>query len=107
MGGKKKLTISQAEKAQLREAQKEEGKKSKTSQTSRTEKKIAGVIPPNPKDEKIIKEIQKMKVLTPYIIASRFNLRLSVARDFLEDLCKYGVIARVSSGVNTEIYKPL
>lgn len=105
MGGKKRLTISQAEKAQLRGSQKEEGKKSKTS--SHTEKKIAGVIPPNPKDEKIIKEIQKMKVLTPYIIASRFNLRLSVARDFLEDLCKYGVIARVSSGVNTEIYKPL
>ncbi|MBS7654110.1 hypothetical protein KEJ43_03450 [Candidatus Bathyarchaeota archaeon] len=105
MGGKKKLTISQAEKAQFRESQKEEGKKSKSS--SQAEKKIAGVIPPNPKDEKIIKEIQRMKVLTPYIVASRFNLRLSVARDFLKDLCRYGVIARVSSGVNTEIYKPL
>lgn len=107
MGGKKKLTLSQAEKALMREAQKKEGKKeTKPKETARVEKKVAGVIPPNPRDEKVIKEIQKMKVITPYTIASRFNLRLSIAKDFLEDLCKQGLINHVSSGKHVKIYRP-
>ncbi|MEM1606662.1 MAG: hypothetical protein QXW55_04040 [Candidatus Bathyarchaeia archaeon] len=108
MGGKKKLTLSQAEKALMREAQKKEGKKeTKTKETARVEKKVASVIPPNLKDDKIIKEIQRMKVLTPYVIASRFNLRLSVAKDFLEELCRQGVITYVSGGKYIKIYKPI
>lgn len=107
MGGKKKLTLSQAEKALMREAQKKEGKKeTKTKEPARVEKKIAGIIPPNPKDEKVIKEIQRMKVLTPYTIASRFNLRLSVAKDFLEELCQQGIITHVSNGRHIKIYRP-
>ncbi|MEM1550705.1 MAG: 30S ribosomal protein S25e [Candidatus Bathyarchaeia archaeon] len=107
MGGKKKPTLSQAEKAQMREATREEGKKeAKTKTPAKVEKKLPSVIIPNPRDEKIIKEIQKMKVLTPYTIASRFNLRLSVAKDFLEELCRQGVITLVSAGRHLKIYKP-
>lgn len=105
MGGKKKLSLSQADKAQRRAMKEEEARKSKAEQ-ARAEKKPAGVIPPNPRDGKVINEIRKMKVLTPYIIASRFNIRLSVAKDFLRELCRQGVISHVSSGVNTEIYTP-
>ncbi|MCX8170607.1 MAG: 30S ribosomal protein S25e [Candidatus Bathyarchaeota archaeon] len=108
MGGKKRLTLSQAEKALMREAQKKEGKKEgKPKETARVEKKVAGVIPPSPRDDKIIKEIQKMKVLTPYAVASRFNLRLSIAKDFLEELHRQGVITYVSGGRYMKIYKPI
>ncbi|MBS7624939.1 30S ribosomal protein S25e [Candidatus Bathyarchaeota archaeon] len=107
MGGKKKLTLSQAEKALMREEQKKEGKKeTKVKEPARVEKKVTSVIPPNPKDDKIIKEIQKMKVLTPYTVASRFNLRLSVAKDFLEELHRQGVISYISGGGHIKIYKP-
>jgi small subunit ribosomal protein S25e len=106
MGGKKKPTLSQAVKAQMREAQKKEGKKETKPKEARVEKKTAGVIPPNPRDEKIIKEIQRMKVLTPYTVASRFNIRLSVAKDFLEELCRRGIVTHISNGVNVKIYKP-
>jgi len=102
MGGKKKSTISQALKAQSKEAQTKEAKA-----TTKVEKKVAGVIPPNPREEKVIREIQKMRVLTPYSVASHFNIRLSVAKDFLEELHKQGVIAYVSSGRHIKIYKPI
>ncbi|MBS7606584.1 30S ribosomal protein S25e [Candidatus Bathyarchaeota archaeon] len=108
MGGKKKLTLSQAEKALMREAQKKEGKKeTKTKEPARVEKKIAGIIPPDLKDDKVLREIQRMKVLTPYTVASRFNLRLSVAKDFLEELQRQGLIEHVSSGRHIKIYKPI
>lgn len=108
MGGKKKPTISQAVKAQIREALKEEGgaKEAKAKAPAKAEKKPAGVIMPNPWDDKIAKEIQKMKVLTPYTVASRFNLRLSIAKDLLEELHKQGKITLVSTGRHLKIYKP-
>ena len=105
MGGKKKPTISQAEKALLRESQKQ-GKKGRIKEMSRVEKKVSGVIPPNPKDKNIIKEIKRMRFLTPYILASRYNLRISVAKDFLEELHRQGVITQVSSSRYVKIYKP-
>ena len=64
------------------------------------------IIPPDPKDEKVIKQLQSMKVITPYTVASRFNLLLSVAKDFLEELHRQGIIAYVSGGRNLKIYKP-
>ncbi|MEM1515803.1 MAG: hypothetical protein QXH24_07160 [Candidatus Bathyarchaeia archaeon] len=108
MGGKKKPTLSQAEKIQLREMIREEGEKETKpkTQTVKAEKKPPSVIMPNIRDEKIIKEIQKMKVLTPYTVASKFNLRLSIAKDFLEELYRQGVIDFVSSGRHIKIYKP-
>jgi len=106
MGGKKKPTISQAEKALLREARRQESRKGRTKEMTRMEKKISGVIPPNPKDENVIKEVRRMRVLTPYTVASRFSLRLSVAKDFLEELSRIGVITPVASSRYVKIYKP-
>ncbi len=105
MGGKKKLSISQAEKAQRR-AMREEARRARAREQTRAERKFGGIIPPNPKDEKVMNEIRKMRVLTPYTVASRFNIRLSVAKNLLRELHRQGVITHVSSGVNTEIYTP-
>jgi ribosomal protein S25 len=48
-----------------------------------------------------------MKALTPYTVATRFDLRLSVAKDFLEDLERRGIVEYVSGSKNLKVYKPL
>jgi len=108
MGGKKKLTLKQSEKMQERQAKKQAGTgKADKSGGGAGEKKVAGVVPPDVRSEKTVSEIKKLKVLTPYAVASRFDLRLSTARDLLEELQQRGVIQYVSGSRNIKIYKPL
>ncbi|MFQ6074374.1 MAG: hypothetical protein ACE5KC_04050 [Candidatus Bathyarchaeia archaeon] len=104
MGSKKKLSLKQAERMQAR---KDERKEAKPSGPSKREKKPAGILLPNPRSEKIISEIKKMKTLTPFAVASRFNLRISVAKDLLEQLEQKGVIQFVSRSRNLKIYTPV
>lgn len=103
MGGKKKLTLKQMEKMQVKKDERREGKSS----GGPAEKKPAGIIPLDPRSEKVIGEIKKMKVLTPYAVASRFNLRLSVAKDLLKELEQRGIVEYVSGSESLKIYKPL
>jgi len=72
-----------------------------------SEKKSIGIILPDLKSEKVIGELKKMRALTPYTVASRFDLRLSVARDMLEELNRRGIIEYISGSKNLKIYKPL
>lgn len=104
MGGKKKLTLKQMERASEKkdETQKRGGK----STGAAPEKKAPGIIQPDLKSDKVIGEIKKMKAVTPFTVASRFNLRLSVARDMLDELAQKGIIEYVSGGKNLKIYKP-
>jgi len=106
MGGKKKLSLKQMERMQTKKDEEEKKKKEKAAGTSK-EKKPAGIIPPDPKSEKIVGELKKMRVLTPYAVASRFNIRISAAKDFLEQLEEGGVIQLVSGNHNIKIYKAL
>ena len=105
MGGKKKLTLKQMERMTAKQPP-EKKKESKSSSGSAPEKKVAGITPPDLKSEKVLNELKKMKVLTPYMVASRFELRLSVARDVLEELQQKGVVQFVSGSRNIKIYKP-
>jgi len=100
-GGKKKPTLKQMKK---REVKKERRKI--TPKELISEKKAVGVVPPNPKSEEVIDQLKKMKVLTPYTVATRFELRLSAAKSFLRELEKQGVVEFVSGSKNTKIYKP-
>ena len=105
MGGKKKTSLKKIERVQARKG---EGKETKSGGSpSKRERKTAGIILPNPRSEKIINEIKKMKTLTPFAVASRFNLRLSVAKDLLEQLEQKGVIQFVSRSRNLKIYTPV
>lgn len=104
MGGKKKLTLKQMER--MTEKQGPPKKEGKSSGGSAPEKKAAGITPPDIRSEKVLNELKKLKVLTPYIVASRFDLRLSVAKDMLDELLQRGVIQFVSGSRNTKIYKP-
>ena len=107
-GGKKKPTLSQLAKREQRSKQKEakRSRSEKERRLSRSESKAARIIPPDPRDKNVIKQLQSMKIITPYTVASRFNLLLSVAKDFLEELHRQGIITYVSGGRNLKIYKP-
>jgi len=105
MGGKKKLGLKQMERMQTKKDEEDSKKKEKTAAASPREKKSSGIVPPDVKNEKIVGELKKMPVLTPYAVASRFNIRISAARDFLEQLKENGIIEQVGGNHNIKIYK--
>jgi len=105
MGGKKKLGLKQMERMQTKKDEEDSKKKKEKTAAPSKEKKSSGIIPPDLKNEKIVGELKKMHVLTPYAVASRFNIRISAAKDFLEQLEENGVIQLVSGSHNIKIYK--
>jgi len=98
MGGKKKLSLSQMEKLQARR------ERERRAALAAREKKTSSIFVPEVNDE-VLNELKKMKVLTPYNVASRFDLRVSVAKDFLEELHKKGLIEFVSKSRKIKVYK--
>jgi ribosomal protein S25 len=100
-GGKKKLTLKQMEKTQKKQPK----KKTKTGSKSTPDTKAAGTTLPDLKREKIIPKLKKMGAITPYGTASRFDVRLSTAREMLKELEKQGTIEYVSGSKNLKIYK--
>jgi small subunit ribosomal protein S25e len=108
MGGKKKLGIKQMEKQQQDKADEDKSKETKKKEKSGPPQKktTIGVLPPDAKDSKLVSEVKKMNVLTPYAIATRYGIRISAAKDFLEQLEANGSIQLVSGSHNIKIYKP-
>ena len=107
MGGKKKLGLKQMERMQEKRDEEDKGKGKKEKSGLVKERRTIGVIPPDAKNEKIINEVKKMSVLTPYTVASRFNVRISAAKDFLEQLEQNGAVQLVSGSHKIKIYKPV
>lgn len=105
MGGKKKLGIKQMEKQQTSQDEAKQDKKKEKSGPLR-EKKASSIMPPDAKNDKIVAEVKKMNILTPYAIATKYNIRISTAKDFLEQLETNGSIQVVSKSHNLKIYKP-
>jgi len=106
MGGKKKLSLKQMERSQDKKDEEEKEKKKKEKGGAPTrEKKPLSIVAPDVKDQKIVGELKKMRVLTPYAVASRFGIRISVAKDFLEQLEHSGTIQMVSGSHSIKIYK--
>jgi ribosomal protein S25 len=105
MGGKKKIGLKQMERMQTKKDKEETKKKEKTGPPRK--KRVIGVIAPDAKDEKIVNEIKKMNVLTPYAVASRLNIQISAAKDFLEQLEQNGAVQLVSGSHNIKVYKPV
>jgi len=107
MGGKKKLGLKQMERIQERRDVEDKTKEKKEKAAPSKERRTIGVVPPDVKNEKLVNEVKKMNVLTPYAVASRFNIRLSAAKDFLEQLEQNGAVQLVSGNHNIKIYKPV
>ena len=99
MGGKKKLSLKQMEKPQARD------QRSGVTRSGSTKKDSTGISLPNPKNKQVVNELRKLRVLTPYTVASRLDLRLSVAKRFLKELERQGTIEYISSSKSLKIYK--
>ncbi|KON33215.1 MAG: hypothetical protein AC479_05300 [miscellaneous Crenarchaeota group-6 archaeon AD8-1] len=107
MGGQKKRSLKQIERAQARRTEADKTEKKKKEKKVVTKEKIIGILPPSIKDMKIVNEVKKMKVLTPFAVSTKFNLRISAAKDFLEQLEQIGAIELVSGNHTIKIYKPI
>jgi small subunit ribosomal protein S25e len=105
MGGKKKLGIKQMEKQQVKPDEDKDAKKKEKAGPPK-ERKTVGITGPDAKDAKVVAEIKKMNVLTPYAVATRYGIRISAAKDFLEQLEANGSVQLVSGSHNIKIYKP-
>ena len=105
MGGKKKVGIKQMEKQQVKEDEDKEAKKKEKAGPPK-EKRASSIMPPDAKNDKIVAEIKKINVLTPYAVATKYNIRISTAKDFLEQLEANGAVQLVSGSHNIKIYKP-
>ena len=106
MGGKKKLSMRQLERTRRKKDDQGKKKKEKVVVSTR-ENRPSGIVPPDPKDEKIVGEIKRMRVLTPYTVASRLNIKMSAAKVFLGQLETIGVVQMVSGNHSIKIYRPV
>jgi ribosomal protein S25 len=104
LGGAKKKSMAQMEKQQDQTDKKPEPAK-KTKGKTVAEKKTAGIAMPNFDNEKIMGELSKMGALTPYSIASQYNVRLSVARDILEELERRRLVTSVGGNTRIKLFK--
>ena len=102
MGGRKKLSLTQMERLQARRQREQERRV--RSQSVMSERKTSSVLMPEINDD-LIDEIRKMRVVTPFAVASRFDLRISVAKDLLEELERKKIVELVSRSRKTKIYK--
>ena len=103
-GGKKKQSLKQMTKPKT---PKEEKRKDRKAGGPPPTKKSIGLTMPDINSKKVLGELKGMKVLTPSVVASRFNIRLSLANSFLKELERRKMVEYVSGGKNLKIYKRL
>jgi len=103
MGGAKKKSMAQMEKAQVLQEKKTEPTK-KTKGKPVVEKKSRGMDIPEVNDSKFLAELTKIGAVTPYAVASQFNLRISVAKDLLEELERRKLIRPIGGNSRVRIY---
>jgi small subunit ribosomal protein S25e len=107
MGGAKKKSMAQMEKTQDQTDKKDEPAPSKKGKTKAiAEKRPRGLQAPELNDPKFLGEVQRMSAITPFGLATQFNLRLSVAKDLLEELEKRRLISLVGGNARIRIYRP-
>ena len=100
-GGKKNKSLTKMAKTK----EPKEPKQKEKTDAQPAAKKSLGLTIPDINNKKVIAELKGLKVLTPSIVASRLNIRLSLAKDFLNELEKRKMVEYVSGGKNLKIYK--
>jgi small subunit ribosomal protein S25e len=101
-GGKKKQSLKQMTKPKEPKEPKQREKKVDETTAAR---KTLGLTMPDADNKKVLDELKGLKVLTPSVVASRYNIRLSLANAFLKELEKRKIVEYVSGGKNLKIYK--
>jgi len=107
LGGAKKKSMAQMEKTQGQDKKEEapQGQKKGKAKTV-AEKRPRGLAAPDMSDPKFLGEVSKMGAITPFALATQFNLRLSVAKDLLEDLERRRLVRLVGGNARIRIYQP-
>jgi len=106
MGGKKKPTLSQLAKKQEKQQTapaKPTGKGKKAAEERQVVK--ASLVDPKLLSD-VEKEVTKWEYVTPYLVANRFNTKISVAYQVLRTLASKGSLVLISKGHRTEVYAP-
>lgn len=113
MGGTKKKSISQMEKQQkLKEERERKEKEKKERERKRQEKaerdRSARILVASKQQvEEILKEAADAGLVTPFSVASRLNVKLSIAKLLLRDVESRGLIRLVAKSPRTLIYAPV
>ena len=96
MPGKKSL-----KKMEKQQATKDEGdKKAK----DKRDKIIGAVDIPDANSDEVMGALKGMKAITPTGVASRFNLKVSVAKKMLSDLEENGTLELAAKSQNLKVY---
>jgi small subunit ribosomal protein S25e len=104
LGGAKKKSISKIEDAQLAQEKKQQQRKTKGKVA--LEKRERGIRMPDIGDPKLLSDLSKIGALTPYSLASQYNLKMSVAKDLLEELARKSLVRQVGGNARIRIYQP-
>jgi ribosomal protein S25 len=106
LGGAKKKSISKMGDTQPTQEQKpQQTKKPKGKGKGEFEKKERSMKLPDINDGKFLSDISKMGALTPYSLASQFNLKISLAKDLLDELAKKRLVKLVGGNARVRIYQ--
>lgn len=106
MGGAKKFTLAQAEKQQQMQTAKQEQQKTAKTKAA-LEKKTATTNIMNLNDKELVAELTKMKAITPYQVASRYNIKVSAAKDLLHRIERHGQLQIIASSGGLKVYRPV
>lgn len=102
MGGKKKPTISQLEKRMRALSKREKRRQSKVKELKKESSLPTLDVPINV----IARDIRKMKCITPYLIATKYGIKISLAKKVLRELAERNVIKLVDRNRRVDIYVP-
>ena len=105
MGGSKKKSIISMDKTQKTRDGKESTAPQSKKPPKKVEKKISGIdLPFDPNGKEFMGELKRLSAVTPYSIASKYNLRISIVKHLLADLEKKGILKFVSGNSRLKIY---
>jgi len=103
MGGKKKPTISQLEKRMKVLAKREKKRQSRVKEVRRE----TGLPTLSVPVDAIARDVKKMKCITPYLIATKYGIKISLAKKVLRELAERNVIRLVDRNRRVDIYVPM
>lgn len=105
-GGSKKKSIASAERAQSRSGSKE-GEAKEEKKTTEQKTGPRSVVVTDDLMKTIKKEALKAGAITPYAIASKYNLKMSTAKGILKELAMGNLVMKAASNRRTIVYTPM
>lgn len=106
MGGVSKKPISNVEKRMKKEMEAQQKKASSGKKTSKTGSEVISknIVISNEMIKRVQDEIKKEKIITPYELATKTNITISVAKRILKELNSQGLIKESFKNRRTAVY---